>query len=74
MIAIGLKVYYIDEGMVHSGHIMDIEERASHLKFQIDSYGTCEGQYLIDEEQIGKTVFYAKAEAEAALHKHLNYK
>ena len=56
-------VYYIEEGHVYSGEVINIQEHESDFTFQIASYGACEGQYTIASSQIGRTVFYDEKEA-----------
>lgn len=66
----GQVVYYIADGMVHSGKITDIEYAGIGMTFSIDSYGSCEGNHRIASSQIGKTVFEKEEDANSAI-KHL---
>lgn len=64
----GQKVYYLIGGFVESGHVIDLEEKPQGYNFSIDSYGGCEGQYIIDESQIGISVFLSEEEAKSHMH------
>lgn len=64
----GQKVYYLINGSVESGHVIDLEERSQGYIFSIDSYGGCEGQYIIDESQLGIFVFLSEEEAKSHMH------
>lgn len=59
----GNVVFYIDNGNVYSGRVMDMEYAKSDFTFSIDSYGDCSGQFRISSDQIGRTVFLNKEEA-----------
>lgn len=59
----GQKVYYLIGGSVESGHVIDLEKKPQGYIFSIDSYGGCEGQYIIDESQIEISVFLSEEEA-----------
>lgn len=63
MLKEGQTVYYIDENMVHSGKAIDIKKDGDEDVFSIDSYGGCEGQYVIAADQIGLTVFENEQDA-----------
>ena len=39
----GTLVYYIDEGQIHDGHVIDVETTSDGFVFHIDSYGECGG-------------------------------
>lgn len=67
MIEEGTVVYYLDEDAVHSGRVIDVITENGGFTFSIDSYGACEGPYVIASGQIGKTVFFSKKEAEDRL-------
>lgn len=69
MIKEGTEVYYIEEGSIYSGKVIDAAPSGTgdDFTFSIDSYGACEGQYVIASSQIGKTVFFAEEEAEKQL-------
>lgn len=58
MIEEGTVVYYLDEDLVHSGRVTDVTPVSGGFTFSIDSYGACEGPYVIASGQIGKTVFF----------------
>ena len=55
------------EDAVHSGRVIDVITENGGFTFSIDSYGACEGPYVIASGQIGKTVFFSKKEAEDRL-------
>lgn len=59
----GTLVYYIDEGQIHNGHVMDVETSGDGFKFSIDSYGECGGFCRIDSTQLHRTVFEDYEEA-----------
>lgn len=59
----GNVVFYIDNGNVYSGRVMDMEYAKSDFTFSIDSYGDCSGQFRISSDQIGRTVFTNKEDA-----------
>ncbi len=63
----GRLVYYTEDGLVHSGRIMEIEETDDGFDFQIDTYGNCEGQYVISSHQIGRTVFFEEEAARSSI-------
>ena len=67
MFAEGKKVYFVEDGNVYSGHIIDVEKKEQGFSFSIDSYGGCEGNYRIHSDQIGITVFERKEQAEASV-------
>lgn len=45
---------------------MDLECVGNKQTFSIDSYGGCEGQFVIDIDQLHQRVFLSIQEAEAA--------
>ena len=47
MIEEGTVVYYLDEDAVHSGRVIDVTPENGGFTFSIDSYGACEGPYVI---------------------------
>ena len=53
MIEEGTVVYYLDEDAVHSGRVIDVTPENGGFTFSIDSYGACEGPYVIASGQIG---------------------
>lgn len=67
MIEEGTVVYYLDEDAVHSGRVIDVTPENDGFTFSIDSYGACEGPYVIASGQIGKTIFFSEKEAEDRL-------
>lgn len=69
MIKEGTEVYYLEEGGIYSGKVIDTapEGNGEEFTFSIDSYGACEGQYVISSSQIGKTVFLTEEEAQKQL-------
>lgn len=64
----GTEVFYIVGNHVFSGKAVNIEQSTTGFKFSIDSYGACEGNFKIDSNMIGISVFtdHKKAEALAA--------
>lgn len=63
------KVYYIAGHQINTGNAINIEKKLDGFTFQIDSYGSCEGQFVISNDQIGRTVFLTQEEAEKAVGK-----
>lgn len=63
----GTIVFYIDNGHIYSGRIMDVECSRADFTFSIDSYGDCSGQFRISSGQIGRTVFLDKEDAVKAV-------
>lgn len=63
----GRVVYYIEEGRIYSGQVINIENADPGFIFSIDSYGDCSGQHRIASSQIGINVFLSKEEAERAV-------
>lgn len=59
----GTLVYYIDEGQIHDGHVIDVETKQDGFVFSIDSYGECGGFCRIDSAQLNRTVFEDYEEA-----------
>ena len=59
MLKEGQLVYYLVGSRVDQGHVIDIEQKANGtgFTFRIDSFGGCEGQYVIDSSEIGLSVF-----------------
>ena len=55
----GTLVYYLDEGQIHDGHVIDVETKQNGFVFSIDSYGECG----VDSAQINRTVFEDVEEA-----------
>ena len=66
----GTLVYYIDEGQIHDGHVIDVETTSDGFVFHIDSYGECGGFCRIDCAQINRTVFTTYEDAAKHLYKH----
>ena len=66
MLKEGQLVYYL-VGSRDQGHVIDIEQKANGtgFTFRIDSFGGCEGQYVIDSSEIGLSVFLTEEEADA---------
>ena len=64
MIEEGTVVYYLDEDLVHSGRVTDVTPVSGGFTFSIDSYGACEGPYVIASGQI---VFFTEKEAKDRL-------
>ena len=74
-VKVGQRVYRrgffkgeIDEYIV-SNIILENEELKIHLKHDFDEHKTCYSVTVLSIEEIGKTVFLTKAEAEARLKK-----
>lgn len=67
MLKEGQLVYYLVGSRVDQGHVIDIEQKANGtgFTFRIDSFGGCEGQYVIDSSEIGLSVFLTEEEADA---------
>ena len=67
MIEEGTVVYYLDEDAVHSGRVIDVTPENGGFTFSIDSYGACEGPYVIASGHNVKSVFLSDNEAEDRL-------
>lgn len=67
MLKEGQIVYYLIGSRVEKGHVMDVEKKVNGngYTFSIDSFGGCEGQYVIDSSEIGLSVFLSEEEADA---------
>lgn len=63
MIKEGQLVYYLVNGFVLSGKVINVEVKANSTTFSIDSYGGCEGQYVIDASELHHCVFLSMEEA-----------
>lgn len=63
MIKEGQRVYYLVNGFLMSGNVINVEIKANGTAFSIDSYGGCEGQYVIDVSEIHQCVFLSEEEA-----------
>ncbi len=66
MLKEGDKIYFEEDGWIHSGKIIEL----TPTSFELDNYGSCEGNCKIDRSMIGYTFFQSKEE----LMKHLNIK
>lgn len=64
MIKEGQLVYYLVNGLVQSGNVINIEVRSNGTTFSIDSYGGCEGQYVIAISELHHRVFLSEEEAQ----------
>ena len=51
----GTLVYYLDEGQIHDGHVIDVETKQNGFVFSIDSYGECGGFCRIDSAPVSYT-------------------
>lgn len=60
----GQLVYYIVGSRIENGHVIDINQKGNEYTFSIDSFGGCEGQYVIDHSEIGLRVFLSEEEAD----------
>lgn len=67
MINEGELVYYLVNGYVLSGYVVNVEEKRHGTTFSIDSYGGCEGQYVIDVNELHHRVFLSEEEAQEHL-------
>lgn len=63
MIKEGQLVYYLVNGYVSSGYVIDVEVKGCGTTFSIDSYGGCEGQYVIAISELHHRVFLSEEEA-----------
>lgn len=63
MLENGSQVYYIEGSEIYSGFVIDMVKTDGGFTFSIDSYGGCEGNYVISSGQIGLTVFMTLEEA-----------
>lgn len=68
----GMIVFYVEDGNVYAGKVIDMEKTENGYRFSVDSYGSCEGCYRIDSSQIGRTVFFSEEDAETAAGKRKN--
>lgn len=60
----GQVVYFIEGGHIYSGNVVNMQEKQDGYTFQIESYGACEGPWVISSDQIGKTIFLTDKEAQ----------
>lgn len=67
MLENGVRVYYLVGGVLCFGNVIDVEVKGKKQTFSIDSYGGCEGQYVIDMDQLHQSVFLSLEEAQAAM-------
>lgn len=70
-------VYYIVEGHMYEGKLIDVERRQGRTFFSIEGYGSCEGPYRICEDQINKWIYTDRKQAELhikSLHSRLHEK
>lgn len=63
MLKEGTLVYYLMNGYVMSGKIMDIEGNAEEYNFSIEGYAGCAGPHVISSKQLHLTVFLSQEEA-----------
>lgn len=64
MLKEGTIVYFLMNGYVMSGKVMDIEGHEDDYEFSIEGYAGCAGPHRIASRQIHRTVFLTEAEAQ----------
>lgn len=60
----GQVVYFIENGHVYSGSIVNMQKQQDGDTFQIENYGACEGLWVISSDQVGRTIFLTEKEAQ----------
>lgn len=64
MLKEGNLVYFLMNGYVMSGKVMDVEGKEDDYHFSIEGYAGCAGPHVISSMQIHRTVFLTQEEAE----------
>ncbi|MFQ6860460.1 MAG: hypothetical protein ACLROI_01520 [Beduini sp.] len=64
MLRDGNEVYYLMNGYVMSGKVMNINGNEEDYTFSIEGYAGCAGPHEISSKQLHLTVFLSQAEAE----------
>lgn len=64
MLKEGTIVYFLMNGYVMSGKVINIERTKTEYNFSIEGYAGCAGPHIISSNQLHHTVFLTKAEAE----------
>lgn len=59
----GQIVYFLISGYVFHGKIINIRHMTSTTTFEIEGYGGCGGNHIIDASQLHHTIFLSEAEA-----------
>lgn len=63
MLREGEIVYFLINGYVMSGKVMNIEGKQDDYTFSIEGYAGCGGIHVISSQQIHLTVFLSEEEA-----------
>lgn len=63
MLENGDIVYFLMNGYVLSGNVIDKEIKDNQYKFSIEGYAGCGGKHIISSTQIHHTVFLSEEEA-----------
>lgn len=64
MLKEGQMVYFLMNGYVMSGKVMNIESDGNDFKFSIEGYAGCAGPHVISSRQVHTNVFLSQEEAE----------
>lgn len=64
MLKEGTMVYFLMNGYVMSGQVMNVKGNEKEYTFSIEGYSGCEGPHVIYSNQIHYTVFLSQQEAE----------
>lgn len=64
MLQEGAVVYFLMNGYVMSGKVMNIEKDKEDYNFSIEGYAGCAGAHVLSSRQIHRTVFLDQKEAE----------
>ncbi len=57
------KVYFIMNGYILNGRVIDKKEKDNKFEFSIEGYAGCGGQHIISSSQIHRTIFLSEEEA-----------
>lgn len=64
MLKEGTLVYFLMNGYVMSGKVMNVEGKADDYNFSIEGYAGCAGPHVIASRQLHLTVFLSAEEAD----------
>ena len=64
MLKAGQVVYFIVQGWIMSGKVMNIQGNENEYTFEIEGYGNCSGYHQISSRQIHYSIFLDEQEAQ----------
>lgn len=64
MLKEGHLVYYLMNGYVMNGKVMDLVGNEKEYTFSIEGYAGCAGPHILSSKQLHLTVFLSQEEAE----------